>query len=124
MIDMPVMGATNWPRPSYDPRTELFYLNGTEGCGMGPYTTHPTTRKATAAVDSHPVRALRLELRTGKARSKHEHNEMGGTGRSGGILTTATPETWSLSTRPMGALPWRQQLVSPVQWPVHLDAGG
>ena len=31
MIDMPAMGATNWPPPSYDPQTELFYLNGTEG---------------------------------------------------------------------------------------------
>ena len=29
MIDMPAMGATNWPPPSYDPQTELFYLNGT-----------------------------------------------------------------------------------------------
>ena len=34
MIDMPAMGATNWPPPSYDPQTELFYLNGTEGYGI------------------------------------------------------------------------------------------
>ena len=34
MIDMPAMGATNWPPPSYDPQTELFYFNGTTGYGM------------------------------------------------------------------------------------------
>ena len=34
MIDMPAMGATNWPPPSYDPQTELFYVNGTEGYGV------------------------------------------------------------------------------------------
>jgi hypothetical protein len=28
------MGATHWPPPSYDPQTELFYLNGTEGYGI------------------------------------------------------------------------------------------
>ena len=31
MIDMPAMGATNWPPPSYDPQTELFYFNGATG---------------------------------------------------------------------------------------------
>ena len=34
MIDMPALGATNWPPPSYDPETELFYLTGTEGYGL------------------------------------------------------------------------------------------
>ena len=34
MIDMPAMGATNWPPPSYNPQTELFYFNGTTGYGM------------------------------------------------------------------------------------------
>jgi hypothetical protein len=27
-------GTTNWPPPRYDPQTELFYLNGTDGYGI------------------------------------------------------------------------------------------
>jgi alcohol dehydrogenase (cytochrome c) len=91
MIDMPAMGATNWPPPSYDPQTELFYLNGTEGYGIAYlYDTSPEpegyggggggnfdTRSSLFALDIH----------TGNVKWKHSHE--GNAGMSGGILTTA-----------------------------------
>ena len=40
MIDMPAMGATNWPPPSYNPQTELFYLNGNRGLRHGVSVRH------------------------------------------------------------------------------------
>jgi alcohol dehydrogenase (cytochrome c) len=92
MIDMPAMGATNWPPPSYDPQTELFYLNGTEGYGIAYlYDTSPEpegyggggggnfdTRSSLFALDIH----------TGNVKWKHSH-EGANAGMSGGILTTA-----------------------------------
>jgi alcohol dehydrogenase (cytochrome c) len=96
MIDMPAMGATNWPPPSYDPQTELFYLNGTEGYGLAYlYDTSPEpegyggggggnfdTRSTLFAID----------IRTGKIGWKHSHESgtsRNDAGMSGGILTTA-----------------------------------
>ncbi len=96
MIDMPAMGATNWPPPSYDPQTELFYLNGTEGYGVAYlYDTSPEpagyggggggnfdTRSSLFAID----------IRTGKISWKHSHQSIASRndgGMSGGILTTA-----------------------------------
>ena len=96
MIDMPAMGATNWPPPSYDPQTELFYLNAhARVTGSRICTTRPTSRKATAAVadanfDNRSA-LLAIDVRTGAIKWKHEHAQrgFGGGGMTGGILTTA-----------------------------------
>ena len=40
MIDMPAMGAANWPAPTYDPQTEL-----RAGSARGP--RHPAHSRAT-----------------------------------------------------------------------------
>jgi alcohol dehydrogenase (cytochrome c) len=93
MIDMPAMGATNWPPPSYDPQTELFYLNGTTGYGMA--YLYDTSDKPEGyggggggGFDSGSA-LWALDIRTGLAKWKHEHQQGRGGGMSGGILTTA-----------------------------------
>jgi acido-empty-quinoprotein group A len=123
MIDMPAMGATNWPPPSYDPQTELFYLNGTEGYGIAYlYDTSDNpegyggggggnfdTRSALFALDIH----------TGKIKWKHEHSGPGGV--SGGIMTTAGKLLFTGDSGQLvafdpaeGKILWHQRLTSAV----------
>jgi acido-empty-quinoprotein group A len=96
MIDMPAMGATNWPPPSYDPQTELFYVNGTEGYGIAYlYDTSPEPEGyGGGGGGNFDTRSslFALDVRTGKVKWKHSHES--GTSRKdagmgGGILTTA-----------------------------------
>jgi alcohol dehydrogenase (cytochrome c) len=95
MIDMPAMGATNWPPPSYDPQTELFYLNGQLAYGMA--YLYDTSDKPEGYggggggnFDNRSA-LLAMDVRTGAVRWKHEvaAGGPGGGGMSGGILTTA-----------------------------------
>jgi alcohol dehydrogenase (cytochrome c) len=92
MIDMPAMGATNWPPPSYDPQTELFYFNGTTGYGMAYlYDTSdkPEGYGGGGGGNFDPRSALfAMDIRTGNIKWKHDHGSEGG-GMSGGVLTTA-----------------------------------
>jgi len=94
MIDMPAMGATNWPPPSYSPQTELFYLNTTQGYGLTylyDTSNEPEGYGGGSGGNFDPRSALlALDVRTGNIKWKHEHETgVGGAGVSGGILTTA-----------------------------------
>jgi alcohol dehydrogenase (cytochrome c) len=122
MIDMPAMGATNWPPPSYDPQTELFYLNGTEGYGMAylyDSSDKPEGYGGGGGGNFNSRSALfALDIRTGETRWKHEHNGRGGTNMSGGILTTAghllfTGDSGNLVAfdPQTGKVLWHQQLM-------------
>jgi alcohol dehydrogenase (cytochrome c) len=127
MIDMPAMGATNWPPPSYDPQTELFYLNGNEAYGIAYlYDTSPDPEGYGGGgggnFDGRSA-LLAMDVRTGAVRWKHEHTSsgFGGGGMSGGILTTAgrllfTGDTGNLEAfDPATGKPlWHQKLLSPV----------
>jgi acido-empty-quinoprotein group A len=127
MIDMPPMGATNWPPPSYDPQTELFYLNGTEGYGVAYlYDTseEPEGYGGGGGGTFNPRSALfAINVRTGNIKWKHEHDGggFGGGGMSGGVLTTAggllfTGDTGSLVAfdPAIGKILWHQRLTSSV----------
>jgi len=125
MIDMPAMGATNWPPPSYDPQTELFYLNGTTGYGMAfLYDTSdkPEGYGGGGGGNFDNGSALwALDIRTGAAKWKHEHKQGRGGGMSGGILTTAghllfTGDSGELVAfdPATGKLLWRQRITQPV----------
>ena len=130
MIDMPAMGATNWPPPSYDPQTELFYLNGTEGYGMAYLydTSENPEGYGGGGGGGFDMRSalFALDVRTGNLRWKHEHSGgRGGAGISGGILTTAghllfTGDSGNLVAFDPGTgrILWHQQLVnSPTNGP-------
>ena len=64
MIDMPAMGATNWPPPSYDPQTGLFYFNRTTGYGIA-YLYDTSTNRG--------IRRRRRHFDTGSAHSRWTH---------------------------------------------------
>jgi alcohol dehydrogenase (cytochrome c) len=126
MIDMPAMGATNWPPPSYDPQTELFYLNGTEGYGIAYlYDTSDNPEGYAGGggggFDNRSA-LFAIDIRTGNIRWKHEHaGARGGGGMAGGILTTAghllfTGDSQNLvAFNPAdGKILWHQQLMNPV----------
>jgi alcohol dehydrogenase (cytochrome c) len=124
MIDMPAMGATNWPPPSYNPQTELFYFNGTTGYGMA--YLYDTSDKPEGYggggggnFDPHST-LFAMDIRTGAIKWKHEHGNEGG-GMSGGVLTTAGKLLFTgdsgelLAFDPATGKPlWRQRLTQPV----------
>ena len=123
MIDMPAMGATNWPPPSYDPQTELFYVNGTEGYGVAYlYDTSPEPEGYGGGgggnFDSRSA-LFALDIHNGNIKWKHEH--AGNGGMSGGIMTTAghllfTGDSGNLVAfdPATGKILWHQQLMSPL----------
>ncbi|MBS1858399.1 MAG: acido-empty-quinoprotein group A [Acidobacteria bacterium] len=125
LIDMPALGATNWPPPSYDPKTGLFYLNATLGFGLSYlYDTSPHPQGYGGGgggnFDTHSA-LLAMDVRTGVIRWRHEHGQDGSTGMSGGILTTAgdllfTGDSGELvAFDPANGKPlWRQRLPLPV----------
>ena len=126
MIDMPGMGASNWPPPSYSPQTELFYLNTTQGYGMTYlYDTSDEPEGygggSGGNFDSRSA-LLAIEARTGKIKWKHEHETgIAGAGLSGGILTTAghllfTGDGGNLVAfdPATGKIVWHQQLTGAV----------
>lgn len=127
MLDMPAMGATNWPPPSYDPQTELFYVNGTEGYGIA-YLYDTSAEPQGYGGGGGGTFDLRttlfaLDIHTGAVRWKHAHSaEMSvGGGPSGGILTTAghllfTGDSGHLTAfdPATGKIVWHQRLTAPV----------
>jgi alcohol dehydrogenase (cytochrome c) len=127
MIDMPAMGGTNWPPPSYDPQTELFYLNGIEGYGITYlYDTsdNPEGYAGGSGGNFDSRTALfAIDVRNGDIRWKHElvNAPTSGGGMSGGVLTTAghllfTGDSGSLAVfDPVnGKILWHQRLTSSV----------
>ncbi len=94
MIDMPPLGATNWPPPSYDPETELFYLTGTEGYGLAYLYDTSEEPEGYGGGGSNTFDAKSalwaLDVKTGDIKWKHEVRTLPGRGGiSGGVLTTA-----------------------------------
>jgi alcohol dehydrogenase (cytochrome c) len=82
-------GATNWPAPSFDPQTQLFYVNTSESFSEFYLTdTDPHPEGYGAAEKSagslgHILRAI--DYQTGKTVWRHEYPQ----GGNSGILTTA-----------------------------------
>ena len=123
MIDMPGMGATNWPPPSYSPQTELFYLNTTQGFGLTYLydTSDQPEGYGGGSGGNFDSRSslLALDIRTGKIRWKHEHETGLSAGVAGGILTTAgnllfTGDSGNLVgfDAATGKIVWHQQLTN------------
>jgi acido-empty-quinoprotein group A len=123
MIDMPSMGATNWPPPSYSPQTELFYLNTTQGYGLTYlYDTSDAPEGygggSGGNFDSRSA-LLAIDVHTGNIKWRHEHQTgVGGAGLAGGILTTAGHLLFTGDSNNLvafdpsnGKILWHQQLI-------------
>jgi alcohol dehydrogenase (cytochrome c) len=127
MIDMPGMGGTNWPPPSYDPQTELFYLNGTEGYGLTYlYDSSPDPEGYAGGSGGNfnsRTALFAIDVRSGDIKWKHELANVPttGGGMSGGVLTTAghllfTGDSGNLAAfdPANGTILWHQRLTSSV----------
>ena len=94
LVNTPGGGGTNWPPPSYDPDTELFYVNARKGYSIG--YLYDTSDKPEGYAGgggglwSQPVLEA-IDVRTGGIKWSHEYNDIGAGGAAGnaGILTTA-----------------------------------
>lgn len=95
MVNIPGGGATNWPAPSYSPKTGLFYVNASEGYTVAYlYDTSADPQGYAGGATGHfdPKSSLiALDVKTGDVRWKHTAKGQGaeGGGMTGGILTTA-----------------------------------
>ncbi len=95
LINTPSGGGTNWPPPSFDPNTGLFFVHAREGYSLG-YLTDTDADPGGyggSGVNGYTRGVLKaLDYRTGDVRWSHEWPEGGGSGGGlggSGILTTA-----------------------------------
>jgi acido-empty-quinoprotein group A len=128
MIDMPAMGASNWPPPSYSPKTELFYMNASLGYGIAYLydTSDKPQGYGGGGGGNFDTRSalLAIDVRTGKIKWSHEHRTGPGTsggGMSGGLMSTAGDLLFAgdsgnlVAFDPANGQPiWRQRLTSPL----------
>jgi acido-empty-quinoprotein group A len=90
LVSPPTSGATNWPPPSFSPRTGLFYVGTNESYSVF-YLTDPDQQPQgfairEAGLGGAKAALLALDYRTGKIAWRHEWRTPGG---ANGILTTA-----------------------------------
>jgi len=92
LIDIPAGGGTNWPAPSYDPETGLFYVNASRGYSIAYLTdTDPKPEGYGGRGGGLTSEAVleALDTRTGDIRWSHTYPSGGFTTAGPGILTTA-----------------------------------
>ena len=92
LIEIPAGGGTNWPAPSYDPDTGLFYVNASRGYSIAYLTdTDPKPEGyggRGGALTSEAVLEA-LDIGTGDIRWSHTYPSGGFATAGPGILTTA-----------------------------------
>lgn len=90
LVSPPSGGATNWPPPSFDPDTGLFYVNSSDSFSMFYLTDtdpHPEGYGAAERGAGSLGRSLQaIDYKTGNTVWKHEYPGGGG---GGGLLSTA-----------------------------------
>ncbi len=93
LTTIPGGGGTNWMPPSFDPQTQLFYVNAIRGYSVS-YLTDTDVRpegyggSGRTLWSQHVLEAL--DVRTGKVAWNHSYPSIGGAGSgTSGILTTA-----------------------------------
>jgi len=92
LIDIPAGGGTNWPAPSYDPDTGLFYVNASRGYSIAYLTdTDPKPEGYGGRGGGLWSEAVleALDIRTGAMRWSHTYASRGFGNAGPGILTTA-----------------------------------
>jgi len=95
MVSPPNGGVTNWPPPSFDPETGLFYVPSSDAYAMY-YLTETDPRgamglggKEEAGVGSLGTYLTAIDYKTGKIAWRHKYPGTGGFGGGNGMLTTA-----------------------------------
>ena len=92
LIDIPAGGGTNWPAPSYDPDTGLFYVNASRGYSIAYLTdTDPKPEGYGGRGGGLTSEAVleALDVKTGEIRWSHTYPSSGFATAGPGILTTA-----------------------------------
>ncbi len=124
LVNTPAQGGTNWFAPSYDPETELFYVQARRGFHIAYlYDTAPKPQGyAGGGYSLWGQSALEaLDVRTGDIKWSHEYSDTAGQVGSG-ILTTAGGLLFTGSAGPhlvahdprTGKILWHQRLLRPV----------
>ena len=120
----PAVAAANWPPPTFDPETGLFYVNSNEGYQMW-YLTDTSDRPqgfagSTTLIASQPVLKA-IDTRSGEIRWSHPYSAESD-GGMGGLLTTAgnllfagDPTNHFIAFDPTnGRILWHAGLIAPV----------
>ncbi len=93
LINIPGGGGTNWPPPSFDPDTGLFYVNATKGYSVTYLTDtdeKPEGYGGSGRTLFSQAALEAIDYQTGKIRWSHEYPGGASAGLGGsGILTTA-----------------------------------
>jgi alcohol dehydrogenase (cytochrome c) len=93
LINIPGGGGTNWMAPSFDPQTNLFYVNATKGYSLAFLTDTDEKPEgyggsARGLWSQHVLEAI--DVKTGQPRWTHPYSAVANAGLGGpGILTTA-----------------------------------
>jgi glucose dehydrogenase len=135
LINTPGGGGTNWPPPSFDPESGLFFVQAREGYAVA-YLTDTSEDPGGYGggfVGGYSHGTLKaLDYQTGKIRWQHEWPIEGG-GQGGGILTTAGRLlfTGDASTNliafdpPNGKILWHFPMQAPLSnGPMTFELGG
>jgi len=93
LINIPGGGGTNWPPPSFDPETGLFYVNATKGYSVTYLTDtdeKPEGYGGSGRTLMSQATLEAIDYQTGSIRWSHDYPTAAGGGLGGaGILTTA-----------------------------------
>src|SRR5580658_7699740 len=126
-------GAANWPSPSFDPETGLFYVNAVSSYSLFYLTDTDDKPEGYGGRDSGVYSRVALEAidyRTGQIRWTHEYNRGGGTigilTTAGKLLFTGDPSANFVVYDPLsGKILWHAHLVSNISnGPMTYELGG
>jgi alcohol dehydrogenase (cytochrome c) len=92
LLSIPAGGGTNWMPTSFDPETNLFYVNATDGYSLAYLTDTDVKPEGYGGSGrnlwtQHELEAI--DYRTGNIEWRHRYNPASGGAGTPGILTTA-----------------------------------
>jgi acido-empty-quinoprotein group A len=125
LINIPGGGGTNWPPPSFDPDTGLFYVNATKGYSVTYLTDTDEKPEGYGGSGRTLITQPALEAidyQTGKIRWSHDYPTAAAGGLGGaGILTTAGKLLFSGD--PAGNLIAYDPATGKILWHFRLGSG-
>jgi len=122
MVSPPTSGATNWPPPSFSPKTGLFYVNTNEAFSLF-YLTDDDARPQgfggrEAGLGGAKSALLAIDYRTGKIVWKHDWRAAGGPfgvlSTAGNLVFTGNGNYFIAIDATTGRSLWHTGLISPL----------